>query len=277
MTVDKRPLLELGSFLRACRLRVNPESKGLPTGRRRTPGLRREEVAILASISPSWYTFLEQGRDIRPSEPVLNALADVLELTPAERRYMHLLALGGAPHRDQPVTEEALDAIRLLVRSLDPHPAYAGDGRGDVIAWNDACSEWLVDFGTIAPEDRNAILWVATDPVARERFVDWEVEARDVVSRLRSAIASNDPQDVRLREIVRRLRMTAQGRLWWDEHVVSQVTFRRRRLRHPRLGERMFEMYVLLVGGADNVGVIVHVPVDLGKPGDGPDRSEPAS
>ena len=71
--------------------------------------------------------------------------------------------------------------------------------------------------------------------------------------------------------------MTAQGRQWWDEHAVSQVTFRRRRLRHPKLGERTFEMYVLLVGGADNVGVIVHVPVNLGKPGDGAGRSEPAS
>src|SRR5947209_20275373 len=124
MTADRRPLRELGQFLRARRLLVDPATKGLPVGKRRTPGLRREEVAILASISPSWYTFLEQGRDIRPSEPVLNALADVLELTAAERRYMHLLALGGAPHRDQPVTEEALAAIRLLVRPLDPHPAY---------------------------------------------------------------------------------------------------------------------------------------------------------
>jgi hypothetical protein len=80
-----------------------------------------------------------------------------------------------------------------------------------------------------------------------------------------------------LREIVRRLRMTAQGRLWWDEHAVSQVTFRRRRLRHPRLGERTFEMFVLLVGGADNVGVIVHVPVAQAAPDNGPAESEPGS
>ena len=266
MTSDQRPLRELGHFLRARRLEVDPAAKGLPIGRRRTPGLRREEVAILASISPSWYTYLEQGRDIRPSEPVLNALADVLDLSPAERRYMYLLALGGAPHRDQSVTEEALDAVWMTVRALDPLPAYAGDRRGDVVAWNSACSTWLVDFGALPEHERNGILWVVTNPQARERLPDWDDEVRDVIGRFRAATASADPADARMQQISQRLRAAGAAAPWWDGHVVSELTFRRRRVRHPRLGERTFQMVVLLVAGADDIGIIVHLPT--GPPGD---------
>ncbi len=260
MTSDQRPLRELGHFLRARRLEVDPAAKGLPVGRRRTAGLRREEVAILASISPSWYTYLEQGRDIRPSEPVLNALADVLDLSPAERRYLFLLALGGAPHRDQSVTDDALDAVWMTVRALDPLPAYAGDFRGDVVAWNNACSEWLVDFGALPESERNAILWVVTNPRARERLLDWDDEVRDVIGRFRGATASADPADIRMHQISAQLRAASDAGRWWDEHVVSELIFRRRRIRHPRLGERTFQMVVLLVAGADGLGIIVHLP-----------------
>jgi len=261
MTGDAQPLRELGQFLRARRLEADPAAKGLPIGRRRTPGLRREEVAILASISPSWYTYLEQGRNIRPSEAVLNALADVLDLSPAERRYMYLLALGGAPHRDQTATDEALDAVWTTVRALDPLPAYAGDHRGDVVAWNEACADWLVDFGTLPEAERNAILWVASDPRARERLPDWEAEVRDVIGRFRGATASADPDDARVRQISARLRAAGDGdEHRWSDHAVSDLTFRRRRIRHPELGERTFQMVVLLVAGADDIGVIVHIP-----------------
>ena len=271
MTTDQRPLRELGHFLRARRLEVDPTAKGLPIGRRRTPGLRREEVAILASISPSWYTYLEQGRDIRPSEPVLNALADVLDLSPAERRYMYLLALGGAPHRDQRLTDEALDAVWKTVRALDPLPAYAGDRRGDVVAWNDACSEWLVDFGTLPEPERNGILWVVTSPQARERLLDWDDEARDVIGRFRGATASL-ADDARVREIARQLREATDAGRWWEEHVVRELTYRRRRIRHPRLGERTFQMVALIVAGADDIGVIAHLPAE---PFGDPDRTAP--
>lgn len=260
MTSDQRPLRELGHFLRSRRLEVDPAAKGLPIGRRRTPGLRREEVAILASISPSWYTYLEQGRDIRPSEPVLNALADVLDLSPAERRYMYLLALGGAPHRDQSVTDDALDVVWMAVRALDPLPAYATDRRGDVVAWNQATSEWLVDFGALPEAERNSILWVVCDPRARERLLDWEDEVRDVIGRFRGATASVGPGDARMQQVAQRLRAAGDAVPWWDEHVVSELTFRRRRIRHPRLGDRTFQMVVLLVAGADNLGIIVHLP-----------------
>lgn len=259
MTADRRPLRELGQFLRARRLLVDPMTKGLPVGKRRTPGLRREEVAILASISPSWYTYLEQGRDIRPSESVLAALAEVLDLNAAERRYVTLLALGSAPHRDQPVTDEARGALTAFVESL-AHPAFAGDMRGDVVAWNRACSEWLVDFGTLPEEDRNSLLWIALDPAARERIVDWEEEVRAYFGRFRGATA-NMPDDPRVRAVVDRIAHgPADVRALWESREVSELTFSVRRLRHPELGVRSFLTLILLVAGADTAGVVVHVP-----------------
>lgn len=260
MCADSRPLRELGLFLRARRQQVDPAAKGLPVGKRRTPGLRREEVAILASISPSWYTYLEQGRDIRPSESVLNALAEVLDLTSAERRYVTLLVLGGAPHRDQPITEEARDALTALVHAVDPLPAFAGDMRGDVIAWNAACSEWLVDFGTLPEQERNSLLWIALHPEARERLVDWEEEVRTYFGRFRGAMASQ-PDDPRIRAVVGRIEHgPADVRVLWAGREVSDLTFARRRLRHPEHGVREFLTHILLVAGADTAGVVVHVP-----------------
>ncbi len=261
MTADRRELRELGDFLRARRQQVDPAAKGLPVGRRRTPGLRREEVAILASISPSWYTYLEQGRDIRPSEAVLDSLADVLDLSPAERRYLHLLALGGAPHRDQPVTPEAVDAVRLLLDALGPLPAYATDQRGDVLACNAACREWLVDFDALPAELRNSLLWPMLDPRAKERFVDWESELRDLLGRFRAAMA-NDPEDPRIQQLIGFLRQAPdEVRHWWDQHEVSDLTFRTRVLRHPVRGVQAFRMVILLIAGADQIGVAAHIPV----------------
>lgn len=262
MTANKKRLQDLGSFLRARRQRVDPVTKGFPVGRRRSPGLRREEVAVLASISPSWYTYLEQGRDVRPSEEVLENLAAVLDLDPAERRYLHLLALGRAPHRDQPLGGEAESAIQRFVDSIGPLPAYAGDKRADVVAWNGACSEWLTDFGAMPPEERNSMLWLIGDPVARERVVDWEEEVRDMFGRFRAATA-NDPGDPRIQQLVRHIeRAPADVLHWWNLHEVRELNWRRRRLRHPVLGVREFQMIVLLMAGADDVGIIVHLPLD---------------
>lgn len=272
MTADKRPLAELGSFLRARRMLVDPKSKGLPIGNRRAPGLRREEVAILASISPSWYTYLEQGRDIRPSESVLNALADVLDLAPAERRYITLLALGGAPHRDQPVTDEALEAATELVRSVDPLPAYAATLRGDVFAWNEACAEWLVDFGALPMEERNIMLWSALHPLARVRLVDWELEIRDQFGRFRAATASQ-PDDPRIRAVVAKITGgPEQVRTLWDNVEISDMHFRLRRLRHPSLGTRDFRLLVLLIAGVEALGIAVHQPIAPSQPSAGGPR-----
>jgi transcriptional regulator with XRE-family HTH domain len=262
VTANKKRLQDLGGFLRARRQQVDPVAKGFPVGRRRSPGLRREEVAVLASISPSWYTYLEQGRDVRPSEEVLENLAAVLDLNPAERRYLQLLALGRAPHRDQPLGGEAKSAIQRLLDSIDPIPAYAGDKRADVVAWNASCAQWLVDFGAMAPEDRNSMLWMIGDTDARSRLVDWEGEVREIFGRFRAATA-NDPDDPRIQQLIKHIeRAPADVLHWWNLHEVRELTWRRRAVCHPVHGLREFQMVVLLVAGADNIGVILHLPLE---------------
>jgi len=263
MTAKKPQLAVLGDFLRARRAEVDPASKGLPGGgRRRTPGLRREEVALLANISPSWYANLEQGRDVEPSVAVLDSIAAALDLDSFERRYLHLLALGRAPHRDQPLSAQTLALVDVLLGQLNPNPAYAADTLGEVVACNEACREWLTDFTARPPGERNAILWVIHDPEARERFPDWPGEVRDVLSRYRGGIATRprDPQVLRFQELMRGA--SGEVRELWDRHEVSDLVSRVRTLCHPSLGTRHFQLLVLMLGGADRIGVVAHIPVD---------------
>jgi transcriptional regulator with XRE-family HTH domain len=250
----------LGEFLRARRAELDPRDRGLPpVPRVRAPGLRRADVARLANISESWYTRLEQGRAAEPSAAVLDALAAALELDPFERRYMHLLAVGRAPHRDQPFTAESTALAARLVTHLDPHPAYVADVFGTVYACNDACRSWLADF-TAPGAQRNVFDWVIHDPAARQRFPDWAGEVRDVLARFRGATALG-LDDARAEAFVRRIRAhSPEAWALWGRHEVSDISSRIRVLRHPELGIRRFRIHVLTVGGADGVGVVLHTP-----------------
>src|SRR2546429_5846941 len=186
---------ELADLLRSRRHRLTPADVGLPAGtRRRTAGLRREEVAQLAGVSATYYTFLEQGRDVRPSRQVVTALAGALRLSSAERA--HLFQLAGIPlaadDRDQ---AEATDPVgSTLVSRLDPFPAYLKGGRWDVLAANRAARAPFTDWAALPPGDRNMVWWVLTDPAARKVYVEWEKEASDLLGRFRAA-AARRPDD----------------------------------------------------------------------------------
>lgn len=152
---------ELADFLRSRRARVMPADVGLPTSlRRRAAGLRREEVAVLAGLSPSWYTYLEQGRDINPSAEVLDSLARVLGLTEDERRYLHTLAYGGVT-TPRPLVDElaAAEIARQLVATAaeSPYPVYAINYYCDLIAWNRATASYYADFGQLPVQRRNML------------------------------------------------------------------------------------------------------------------------
>ena len=253
--------LALGEFLRARRAELDPQrDKGLPpVPRGRAPGLRRADVARLANISESWYTRLEQGRVAEPSVAVLDALAAALDLDPFGRRYLHLLALGRAPHRDQPFTAESTAAVARLVADLEPHPAYAADGLGTVYACNDSCRGWLTDF-TAPGAERNVFDWMIHDPAARERFPDWSGEVRDVLARFRGATALG-LDDPRVEAFLARMReRSPEAWRLWCRHEVRDISSRIRVLRHPELGIRRFRIHVLTVGGADRVAVVLHTP-----------------
>src|SRR5262249_13633415 len=178
---------ELADLLRSRRDRLQPADVGLPAGqRRRTKGLRREEVAQLAGVSTTYYTFLEQGRDLRPSWEVLDAIARALRLNPAERAHLHTLGSGSpqpapppAPPTPAPrrVTDTPPPAVSELVDRLDPSPTYVTGRYWDVLASNRAARLLWPDWPTLPPADRNMLWWIFTDPTAKTVLVDWEAEA----------------------------------------------------------------------------------------------------
>jgi transcriptional regulator with XRE-family HTH domain len=244
-----------------------PEHVGLPAGtRRRTPGLRREEIAVLAGLSPTWYTYLEQGRDIKPSAQVLESLSRVLQLTDDERRYLYLLALGPAPPAaklDQRKTDMAvLQNMIDMFQDLD-YPVYAGNVYGDVLAWNTATSRWYTDFGAVPEDHRNMLRWLLTAPEARERVVDWAEDVRDVIGRFRIASAAR-PWDRRFAETTATLyRASPTFRRWWKSQDVHDQHTRVRRLRTAD-GSALAVQLVTLRMTDDINSVILHVPADPG-------------
>jgi transcriptional regulator with XRE-family HTH domain len=241
-----------------------PAHVGLPAGpRRRTPGLRREEVAVLAGLSPTWYTYLEQGRDIRPSPEVLESLARVLRLTEDERRYLHLLANGQAPPVQPMEVEGANATMAQLISSVSQldYPVYSGNVYGDVTAWNEATSVWYTDFGLQPGHCRNMLWWLLTDPQARERIVDWEDDTRDVVARFRAASAARS-WDQRFTDLISRMHEASpQFRDWWSHHDVRDQHPRQRTLRVPGLGIRTVQLVVLRMTDSFNSAVF-NIPVD---------------
>jgi transcriptional regulator with XRE-family HTH domain len=242
-----RPLREFGEFLSSRRARLQPADVGLSDGaRRRTPGLRREEVAQLSGVSPTYYAFLEQGRDISPSSQVLDALARALRLSPAERDHLYALAQRAAPRGgDAPETLGA--GIAALVERLDPYPSFVKGRRWDILAANRAARALFTDWLALPPGQRNELLWMFTDPRARDIYVDWEKEAAAMLARFRLA-AARRPDDPDFAAVIEHLhRRSAEARGWWSRHEVLFPASGTKRLRHQLLGEITFDHVVLQV------------------------------
>ncbi|PWK81120.1 helix-turn-helix protein [Lentzea atacamensis] len=225
---------ELGVFLRSRRARLTPAEVGLSdTRRRRTPGLRREELALLAGMSATWYTYLEQGRDVQASDQVLGALASALRLGRSERD--HLFRLAGrtaAVYVDQPLPPEVAGVPTLL----QPHPAYIIDGSYDVLSHNQAAAELFPNL-TVTRDRPNFARWVFAEPVARHVLVDWEPEARALLARLRT-FADRHATDPRFTRLIEDLHdASPEVRTWWPQYDVQVRHSGRKRLRHPDLGE----------------------------------------
>jgi transcriptional regulator with XRE-family HTH domain len=222
------PRSELAALLRSRRERLQPADVGLPPGsRRRTAGLRREEVALLAAISPTYYTFLEQGRDVRPSRQVLDALAGALRLSPTERAYLHELAGGEAVNA---APEILADGVAELVQRLDPAPTYVTGRRFDVLAANPAARELFADW----PPGTNLLRWMLCSAEAREVYGEWEREASAQLGRFRAA-AARHPDDAGFAELVEELlRDSAEMRAWWPRVDVAPLGGGEKRLRGRR-------------------------------------------
>src|ERR671932_751049 len=197
---DATTRVELSEFLKSRRARISPATVGLPAGRRRrTPGLRREEVADLAGVGLTWYTWLEQGRDIRVSDEVLTAIARALQLEPAERAHLFRLA-----DHTPPASEATADVIsprlRHVLDAWDPFPAHITGRRRDILAWNTA-SEAINGWSRLPDDRRNLVWFVFMVPATRQLLVEWEKEAPLTVAALR-AEAGRDLSDPDYQDLI---------------------------------------------------------------------------
>ena len=254
--------VDLAEFLRVRRSAITPEQVGLVAGsRRRTPGLRREEVALLAGVSVSWYTWLEQGRPINVSTDVLDALARVLQLDAVERH--HLAELAGH-HPEEPgraTRPEVPDWAERLLRTLDPAPAYLLGPTWDYLAWNSAQTRLFPTLAELDDADRNLVWVMFALAETRELIIDWEDEARQVLSQFRAETTPirDDPVIVAL---VARLRaVSPEFDAWWPRHDVAGFHSRIRRFRHPVVGAVDFEYEQLVASGAPDLRLVVQLPL----------------
>lgn len=256
---------DLADFLRVRRAALSPTDVGLaPGGRRRTAGLRREEVALLAGVSVSWYTWLEQGRPINASDDVLDALARTLRLDPVERD--HLLALAGHPRRRviDPTRDRAPDDVHRVVDALDPSPAYALGPRWDFLAWNDGQRRLHPAIDTMAVEDRNLVWLLFVDDHVRSLVGDWELEARRVLSQFRAETTPirDDPSVGAL--LARLFDASPEFAAWWPRHDVGGFERRVRTFHHPLAGLLRFDHQQLVPAGEPDLRIVVHLAI----PGD---------
>lgn len=235
------PHEELGDFLRRTRAARDPQNVGLPADSRvrRVPGLRREEVALLAGVSTDYYTRLEQGRRIVPSLQVLDAIARALALDEAGRTYLHgLVAAAGAPRtRTRPAVQRVRPGLRQLLDGLEGQPAMVLGRRTDVLAANHLARALFIDFERMPPRECNYARWMLLSDEARALFVDWELQARNAVEALRLD-AGRTPDDTETQQLVGELSLASpEFRRWWSDHQVHQRSHGSKRLHHPLVGE----------------------------------------
>lgn len=244
---------ELADFLRRARSQGDPARAGLPTDARvrRVPGLRREEVALLAGVSTDYYSRLEQGRRIVPSPSVLEALSRALDLDAAARTHLEdLIGAPGTPPRPRPrAVQRVRPGLRQLIDALDGEPAMVLGRRTDILAANRMARALFADFDARRPVERNYARWMLLDEGARSLFIDWEVQARAAVESLRLELGA-DPHDRATGDLVAELRARSVAfRVWWDEHGVYQRTHGSKRLHHPVAGDLTVDYETLTLPG----------------------------
>lgn len=261
---NNRPHRELSAFLKSRRARLVPLDVGLPAGpRRRTPGLRREEVAQLARVGVTWYTWFEQGRDVRVSTDFLESVARALRLDAAERRHLFALAQNRPPPLVPLPSSNVTPVLRRMLDSL-PNPSYLKTARWDVLAWNHALATVFGDLADIPPEKRNVLWLVFADPQYRQTMADWETDARAMLAKFRLEFGhhSDDPA---FAQLVRELReISPEFHRWWPQQNVLSRSDGAKRFLHRALGEIQFEHTTFLVDDAPDLRLVVYTPL----PGD---------
>ena len=256
---------QLGAFLRARRESLDPQRLGLPrSGRRRTPGLRREEVAMLADVGVTWYTWLEQGREVNPSVAVMQAGAEALSCSELETRHLFVLA-GLAPLEsiNVPQCDSISPGARRMLDSLLPNPASVQRPNFDIVAWNDAfCRLMGVDFSTLPEDDRNCIYLYLTHPGWRSRLANRDALAT-FVSYFRAAMAEHRGEPAWENKLARFFAASAEFEaMWHQRYEVRGVENQIKNFNHPEFGEFQLQQMYWYSAPRNGSRLLVYLPVD---------------
>jgi transcriptional regulator with XRE-family HTH domain len=250
----------LGSYLKDRRTRLDPAALGFPLKRRRTPGLRREEVAQRASVSATWYTWLEQGRGGAPSPEVLDRIAGALMLTEVEREHLFLLGLGRPPEVRYQAVAGVTPRLQRILDALELSPALVKTSTWDVIAWNRAAAAVLTDYGSLAPAARNILRLMFLDPRVQAAQPDWKGVARFVVGAFRADVAragASGSAQALVNELSQR---SPEFVAMWRDNDVRTYGEGTKQLRHPRAGRIALEFSAFAVDGRPDLSMVVYNP-----------------
>ncbi len=250
----------LGDFLRTRRLRLDPTAFGFIGGRRRTPGLRREEVAQLAHISPTWYTWLEQGRGGAPSREVLNRIASGLCLTGPEREHLFILAFGHPPETHFTLSTDITPRLQRVLEAFGV-PALIKTITWDVIAWNRAACV-LTDYGQLPYSQRNVLRRLFLDPQVREMQADWQTVARLVVNAFRADVARAGESAETASLIGELCSRSPEFDLLWRSNDVASHGEGIKRIYHPQVGAIDLEFSTFMVEGRPDLAMLIFNPAN---------------
>ena len=250
----------LGAFLKDRRARLDPAVFGFGAARRRTPGLRREEVAQRANVSATWYTWLEQGRGGAPSVDVLDRIAGALLLTAAEREHLFLLAQHRPPEVRYQTPEGVTPQLQRVLDSLELSPAYVKTPAWDIVAWNRAATVVLTDYGALAPERRNILRLLFCDRPVRAKMPDWESDARIAVATFRLETARAGASETAKALADELSQSSPEFAAMWCDNDVSTYGEGTKRVEHPVVGPLKLEYAAFAVDGRPDLGLVIYTP-----------------
>ncbi len=251
---------QLGTYLRNRRTRLDPATFGFPAGRRRTPGLRREEVAQRANISPTWYAWLEQGRGGAPSADVLDRIATGLMLTEPEREHIFMLGLGRPPEIRYKPALGVTPRLQRVLDALEVSPAIVKTAIWDVVAWNGAAAALFTDYSKLPREQRNILRLMFGNAQVRAAQEDWQSVARFVVGAFRADVVRAGAGEEITRLIEELTRTSAEFDVLWRDNDVVAHGDGLKRIHHPEAGLLELEFSAFAVDGRPELGMVVYNP-----------------
>lgn len=275
MAEDRERYKELGDFLKTRRKRLTPEQVGLPKGqRRRTLGLRREELAQLAGICVTWYTYLEQGRPIRVSIQVLESLARILQLNEEERTYLFLLAHQQPPPvlpcstlnspstilRAGSLGETVSPTLLRMLENMEGCPAYISDQRFNILAWNQLASIIFGDFSHKSGRERNKVWLMFTQPDYRKLYINWERQAKLTIAQFRAVYGQNIGNEWYKKFVEDLMQISPEFKKWWNDHDVQGIVDGNDEFNHPKAGYMKLDYMSFGVAGNTNLTLKVFTP-----------------